>query len=180
MRWVAIQISVLSLILLSIAILLLVKAINRDWKSLRRMLLVVFLLAIPLWFISRPVKPPEIRFHPSELEEWNTNLPAEAAVLRVGQSIEDVERVLGCPAGKYGNPEYATSPLPRLAHPMDNRPQEQLLIGSTHQIWEDDAVIIDCTFDKDGGLLRWEATSKLIVFERSLYVIELSRWLGLE
>lgn len=180
MWWVAIQISVLSLILLSIAILLLVKAINRDWKSLRRMLLVVFLLAFPLWFFSRPVKPPEIRFHPSELEAWNTNLPPGTAVLRVGQSIEDVERVLGCPAGKYGNPEYATSPLRRLGHPMDYRPLEQSLIGSTHQFWEDDAVIIDCTFDRNGGLLSWESTSKLIVFERNLYVIQLSRWLGLE
>jgi hypothetical protein len=180
MRWGAFQISVLCLILLSIGILLILKAINRDGKSLRRMLPVVFLLAIPLWFFSRPVKPPEIRFHPSELEEWNTNLPPGTAVLRVGQSIEDVERVLGCPAGKYGNPEYATSPLRRSAHPMDYRPLEQSLIGSTHQFWEDDAVIIDCTFDKDGGLLRWEATSKLIVFERSLYVIQLSRWLGLE
>jgi hypothetical protein len=63
---------------------------------------------------------------------------------------------------------------------MDHRPLEQDLVGTTHRVWEDDTVIIDCTFDEEERLLRWDSTSKLIVFRRNLYVIQVCRWLGLE
>ncbi|MFN7765696.1 MAG: hypothetical protein ACK5UC_00675 [Planctomycetaceae bacterium] len=180
MLGIAIRILLLGLVLLAVVILLTVKVINRDWKSVRRTLLVALLLAIPLWVLSRPVNPPESRFHPSALAEWNTTLPPGTPVLRTGQSIDEAERVLGCPPGKYGNPEYVTFAQNRLPHPMDHRPLEQDLVGTTHRVWEDDTVIIDCTFDEEERLLRWDSTSKLIVFWRNLYVIQVCRWLGLE
>jgi len=180
MLGIAIRIQLLGLGLLAVIILLTVKAINRDWKSVRRTLLGVLLLAIPLWFFSRPVNPPENRFHPSELADWNTNRRPGAPVLKSGQFLAEVEQVLGCPPGKYGNPEYVTSAYNRMPHPMDHRPLEHQLVGTTHQVWEDDTVVVDCTFDQEGRLLRWDSTSKSIEFGRNLYVIQLSRWMGLE
>lgn len=147
---IAIWIRLLGQARLAEVILLRVTEIHREEKSVRWMLLGVLLLAAPLW-ISQPMNPPESHFQPSALAEWNTNRPPGALVLKTGQSLAEVEQVLGCPRGRYGNPEYVTSAYNRSPHPRDYRPLEQQLVGTTHEVWEDDTEIIDALSTWRGG-----------------------------
>ncbi|MFN9373465.1 MAG: hypothetical protein ACK6D3_16410 [Planctomycetaceae bacterium] len=146
---IAIRIRLLGQARLAEVILLRVTKIHRKEKSVRWMLLGVLPLAASLW-ISQPMNPPERYFDRPLLEELRHNSPRGTPDLKAGPSIAEVERVLDCPLGTFGKPEYVTSPHERLPYPIDDRSLEQQWVGTTHQSRDDDAVIVDRTFDAKG------------------------------
>jgi hypothetical protein len=180
MMWVGVRILIFGTFVISVLILLAIKTINRDWKSIRRTLLVVLLMCLPWWFLSQAVHPPLRRFDPTHFANWSANLPAGTPVLKAGQSLEEVQQVLGCPPGKYGNPEYATYPINDIPHPMGYKPKTDEELVATHRLWEDDQGILDCSFNSEDRLISWKHTGKWIVFERNLYLIRVLRWFGME
>ena len=180
MMWVGLRILIFAVFAMSVLILLGIKAINRDWKAIRRILFAVLLLSIPGWFFSGPVHPPVRRFDPSQLTAGSTSQPGERSLLFRGQSFEEVQQALGCPPGKYGNPEYATYPHNAIPHPMGYKSPSAEEMVATHHFWEDDQLVLDCSFNAEDQLISWKQTGKWIVFERNLYLIRVLRWFGLE
>jgi len=179
MLWIVFRGVFFIVVAISFLVLLGIKVMNRDWKSFRKTLAIGALLSIPAWFLSRPVNPPLKRFDFS-LTQPNQLSNQKTPSLEVGQSFEEVKLIMGCPPGKYGNPEFVTRPTRSFPHPMGFRPDIDEPSGTRHFTWEDDYCIIDCAFDAGERLQRWTTMGKNITFEKSQYVIQASRWLGLE
>lgn len=177
--WLAIQLLLPVAILFAVAILLLVKAMNRNWKSFLWIIAGSTALALLTVWMFTPGNPPLRRFDPNTLADWNLNRSTDEPALSRGMSRDEVLKVMGCPPGQYGNPEYVSTPVAEMPHPMQRPPFADLPADASHQVWEDDLVIIDCAFDGEQRLLEWNHRSKHARSRGSLSLIRLQSWLGL-